>query len=272
MQNGPHLRAREVQVLLAALDRLYFPVSLEEFPTHLFGVLAELLPGTVSSFDFVDLSSGQAESHIAPLALAGLTLAELEARVRAHLWQHPVLAHWRGGPLTEVLQPTDLISQRQFRRTDFYELCFRPTGIEYQIAAGLAWPGHVGGFTVNRPRPRNFTGLEVALVQHLRPHVERAFAAALRAATPPAPQSLVVDGLTRRQGEVLHWLGVGKRNAEIAVILGISSRTVDKHVEHVLSRLGVETRSAAAATLAWGAAWEDGRRKAEACKRSDIQG
>ena len=253
MQNGSHLRAQEVQILLAALDRLYTPVRLEAFPAHLFGVLADLLPGTLASFDFVDLASGQAESHVAPEALAGLAPAELEARVRAYLWQHPVLAHWRAGPSTEVLQPTDLISQRQFRRTDFYALCFRPTGMEYQIAAGLSWPGRVGGFTVNRSRSRTFTGLEVALVQHLRPHVERAFAMALRAAL-PAPQPPVVEGLTPRQGEVLRWLGLGKRNAEIAVILGISSRTVDKHVEHLFGKLGVETRSAAVAALAGRAA------------------
>ena len=250
MQNGSYLRVREVQLLLTALDRLYAPVSLEAFPTHLFGVLAELLPGTLASFDFVDLASGRTESHIAPAALAGLTISELEARVRAYLWQHPVLAHWRGGTLTEVLQPTDLISQRQFRRTDFYALCFRPAGMEYQIAAGLSWPGRIGGFTVNRPRSRNFTGPEIALVQRLRPHVERAFAMALRAAALPVSPAVTVAGLTARQSEVLRWLGVGKRNAEIAVILGISSRTVDKHVEHLFGKLGVETRSAAVAALA----------------------
>ena len=246
MQNGSHLRTREIQTLLAALDRLYARVSLEEFPAHLFGVLADLLPGTLITFDFVDLASGQVESHIAPQTLTGLTAAELEARVRAYLWQHPVLEHLRGRPRNVVMQPTDLISQRQFRRTDLYAQCFRPAGMEYQIAAGLSWPGRVGGFAVNRPRPRNFTAREVALVQHLRPHVERAFAAALRAAAPPP----AMEGLTPRQGEVLRWLGVGKRNAEIATILGISSRTVEKHVEQVFDKLGVETRSAAAATLA----------------------
>ena len=254
MQNGSHLRTREVQVLLAALDRLYTPVDLEEFPAHLFGVLADLLPGTLTTFDFVDLARGRVESHIAPQMLTGLTPAEMEARVRAYLWQHPVLEHLRGRSRNVVMQPTDLISQRQFRRTDLYAQCFRPAGIEYQIAAGLSWPGRLGGFAVNRPRSRNFTTQEVALVQHLRPHVERAFAVALRAAAPPVPDPLVVGGLTPRQGEVLRWLGEGKRNSEIAVILGISSRTVEKHVEQLFGKLGVETRSAAVATLAWGAA------------------
>ena len=53
--------------------------------------------------------------------------------------------------------------------------------------------------------------------------------------------------LTEREAEVLHWLSSGKRNGEIAEILDISPRTVHKHVEHILSKLRVETRTAAAA-------------------------
>jgi len=52
-------------------------------------------------------------------------------------------------------------------------------------------------------------------------------------------------GLTAREAEVLHWIGEAKSNPEIAVLLGISPRTVHKHVEHILSKLGVETRLAA---------------------------
>jgi DNA-binding CsgD family transcriptional regulator len=53
--------------------------------------------------------------------------------------------------------------------------------------------------------------------------------------------------LTPREKEVLHWLAQGKRDREIAIILGISHKTVGKHVEHILTKLNVETRGAAAA-------------------------
>jgi DNA-binding CsgD family transcriptional regulator len=52
--------------------------------------------------------------------------------------------------------------------------------------------------------------------------------------------------LTAREKEVLHWIGQGKTNAEIALILGISPHTVKKHVEHLLAKLGVENRVALA--------------------------
>ncbi len=65
-----------------------------------------------------------------------------------------------------------------------------------------------------------------------------------RAIDPAALSSLC---LTRRESEILAYITIGKTNPEIGIILGISSRTVSKHVEHILERLGVETRTAAAA-------------------------
>ena len=54
-------------------------------------------------------------------------------------------------------------------------------------------------------------------------------------------------GLTAREGEVLSWLSKGKSNRDIADILGLSPRTVDKHLEQIYAKLGVENRTAAAA-------------------------
>lgn len=53
-------------------------------------------------------------------------------------------------------------------------------------------------------------------------------------------------GLTQREAEVLLWVAQGKTNRDIGQILGTSPRTVNKHLEHVYIKLGVETRTAAA--------------------------
>lgn len=53
-------------------------------------------------------------------------------------------------------------------------------------------------------------------------------------------------GLTKREAEVLFWVSEGKRNPEIATILGIRAKTITKHLERVFSKLGVETRTSAA--------------------------
>ena len=52
--------------------------------------------------------------------------------------------------------------------------------------------------------------------------------------------------LTQREAEVLFWVTKGKTNKDIGDILGTSPRTVNKHLEHVFEKLGVETRTAAA--------------------------
>jgi DNA-binding response OmpR family regulator/DNA-binding CsgD family transcriptional regulator len=53
--------------------------------------------------------------------------------------------------------------------------------------------------------------------------------------------------LTQRESEVLMWIARGKSNRDIAEILSLSPRTVNKHLEQVYAKLGVENRAAAAA-------------------------
>ncbi|GAA5174262.1 response regulator [Niveibacterium umoris] len=52
--------------------------------------------------------------------------------------------------------------------------------------------------------------------------------------------------LTTREAEVLYWVTQGKTSPDIGTILGSSPRTVNKHLEHIFEKLGVETRTAAA--------------------------
>ena len=54
-------------------------------------------------------------------------------------------------------------------------------------------------------------------------------------------------GLTAREAEVLLWIARGKSNRDIGEILALSPRTVNKHLEHVYVKLGVENRASAAA-------------------------
>jgi DNA-binding response OmpR family regulator len=52
--------------------------------------------------------------------------------------------------------------------------------------------------------------------------------------------------LTQRESEVLLWIARGKSNRDIGDILGLSPRTVNKHLEQVYTKLGVENRASAA--------------------------
>ncbi|MEJ0022550.1 MAG: DNA-binding response regulator [Alphaproteobacteria bacterium] len=54
-------------------------------------------------------------------------------------------------------------------------------------------------------------------------------------------------GLTAREADVLLWIARGKSNRDASEILNISPRTVNKHLEQIFEKLGVENRAAAAA-------------------------
>jgi DNA-binding CsgD family transcriptional regulator len=84
----------------------------------------------------------------------------------------------------------------------------------------------------------------------------------------PPPNSLPLSALhplSLREGEVLGWIVEGKRDAEIAAILGLSRRTVEKHVQHILAKLGVETRTGA------GTWWHERRRTIERATMQKAQ-
>lgn len=53
--------------------------------------------------------------------------------------------------------------------------------------------------------------------------------------------------LSAREAEVLLWIARGKSNKDISDILGISPRTVNKHLEQIFTKMGIENRASAAA-------------------------
>ena len=104
-----------------------------------------------------------------------------------------------------------------------------PNGRPEALAAGVRFPAGPGALLVRRfaEAGRDDT---VMLV------LEEEFA-------PPGPAALIALGLTVRQAEVVYWVAQGKSNAETALILGTSPRTVDKHMERIFQRLGIENRA-----------------------------
>lgn len=52
-------------------------------------------------------------------------------------------------------------------------------------------------------------------------------------------------GLTEREAAVMHWVCEGKKNPEIAQILFVTVHTVNRHMEHILAKLGVDNRQKA---------------------------
>ena len=93
-------------------------------------------------------------------------------------------------------------------------------------------------------RPLAIAGKTGALHIRLVPH-GTLYLLILEEATPNTTPDLTHLGLSARETEILTWVVHGKTSPEIGVILGISPRTVHKHLERIYSRLGVENRHAA---------------------------
>lgn len=234
--------------VLETLHRLYEVKDVGDFPRHLMGIIAELLPATYVSFDQIDLKTGEALNVFdRPIPF---TREEFMARWQAHCHEHPGIAHLDAGGTETVFTISDFLSQRQFQATGLYQEVVCHFEVRDQLGIILPVPDHILGVAVNRDT--GFTAGEKQLMQMLQPHFVRAFENArlftsLRGAPVTDYRSWRNHGLTRRECEVLHWLSEGKRNSEIAIILGAQPRTIAKHVEKILAKLRVENRAAAGA-------------------------
>ncbi|HEU4841941.1 MAG TPA: response regulator transcription factor, partial [Ilumatobacteraceae bacterium] len=78
-------------------------------------------------------------------------------------------------------------------------------------------------------------------------HFDRSWVDAVLAAAGgrPAPRPAHPAGLTDREVEVLRLIARGRANKQVAAELGISAKTVGRHVEHIYAKAGVHTRPGA---------------------------
>jgi DNA-binding CsgD family transcriptional regulator len=121
-------------------------------------------------------------------------------------------------------------------------------------AALLAWFARSRNWGLERSvidhgQPFMRSHLGTGLMVHFVPDRERASAGylLLRCHRVDIGADHLVDlPVTGRERESLALVAAGKTNREIAALLAISARTVQKHLEHVFQKLGVETRTAAA--------------------------
>lgn len=168
--------------------------------------------------------------------------------------QSPMYAKLADGE-TSPMRLSDFITLRQLRRTDLYHEIFTQIGIRHQIGIPIQSKVVLGGLTINR-QGRDYRVEDVSLAAILAPQIATAFEVAimLRKLAPEMRLQEELDhthlrrlGLSRREAEVMVWLVEAKRDAEIAVILGCSVRTVQQHVRAILGKLRVENRTAAVA-------------------------
>ncbi len=237
------LRHSDYARLLDLVAELQAPVPLSRFGSHLVEITGRLFPGATIAFDQIDESNGQyVFDHNLPHSAGDLE--RLFSRLKDLYRQNPIHSYIHKGGGASVVDIADLVSPAQFEKTDFYQDIFRPYGLRHQVNVLLPRAGWITSMTINHDRsiPARMQTLLALASRHIA--AAHQTACLLERLEAPGRQEPSVI-FTPRESQVVAWLGEGKRNSEIAVILGCSPRTIDKHVENILRKTGAETRTAA---------------------------
>ncbi len=209
--------------------------------------LPRLVGSELTTLSVCDLDGGR--RSVVSDAPGAISPREIEAFDR-HLFAHPLVREHGRNPAAVTRRITDVLPASEFHRTALYNEYYRVIGIEHVTAVPIYVDQRfLVSFVLNRGAAA-FTDRERAMLDIVRPHLANLYrlgSAIDRAREAPADAAADVAevSLTPREREVLDWVAAGKTNRDIAAILGASPRTVEKHLERVYEKLGVETRTAA---------------------------
>jgi DNA-binding CsgD family transcriptional regulator len=227
-------------------------LDIEEFRQGLLVALRRAVPS-----DWVALSDiGEDPASIAEL-IDPPPDPELHDRFIQLAYQNPLIERYNATRDARATRITDVVSQEEFRSREIYRSVYEPMGLEYQMAFTLPHTrDRILGVVLAR-RDANFSDAERELIEAARPFLVQAYRNATRysavlaggTGVPPL-ERLVGLGLSVRQAEALRLVAAGASERDIAARLGISVRTVQKHLQLCYRTLGVDSRSRAAA-IAW---------------------
>lgn len=172
--------------------------------------------------------------------------------------QHPGFAAYRAGTLKLGTSAalTDLADLRTLRRLPFYVDFYRPRGADDQLVCVARRNNQLSSvLAFNRTR-RGFTHRDRAVVDLVTPHVVQAMTQRHRVASLTAAVSRLshhhgeldrarsqLSALTSREREIVELVVGAATDREIARGLGISQRTVHKHLERVYRKLNLTSRT-----------------------------
>jgi DNA-binding CsgD family transcriptional regulator len=223
--------------------------SVETFARCGTDVLPRLVSSEMLNLSLCDLVHGR--RLVAGVQPGALSRELLEAFDR-HFEHHPLVryhAHERGPGARRI---SDSIPFTKFRESGLYNDYYRRLGIDHVVALPL----HVDNerlvsFVLNRSG-RDFGERDMAALNAVGPALAalyRQLKSLEEMRNVLGRRQAALGALTAREREVLGWVAAGKSDQQIGAILGVSPRTVQKHLQNVYDKLGVESRTAAVMRL-----------------------
>jgi DNA-binding CsgD family transcriptional regulator len=238
--------------LLELIGDTHDLLELDEFRVEMLAALRRAVPA-----DWASLNDIGADAQSAVVITDPVAPADLVDAFARYAHQNPIVDRYGQTGDSRPIRFSDIVSADELHALELYTEVYRPMGVEFQIAFTLpSVPGRILGIALSRG-DRDFSDDERDLLDRSRSFLIQAYRNAVRytealaGARPVAAAELIALGLTARQAEVLRLVATGLSERDIAGRLGISHRTVQKHLERAYRVMGVTSRSAAA-ELAWG--------------------
>lgn len=162
-------------------------------------------------------------------------------QIQTYMDDHVIFSHYKQEDPGLPVRRSDLQSIAQFERTALYNEAFKYLPFKYQMSAGKWDQASFMHMSVLFRDDRDFSERDRALLGHLFPSFIRSLFYN-RLIDRQSAHIRPAFTLTRREQEVLHWIKETKTNLEIAMLLGLSTRTVDKHVQSLFEKMGTKSR------------------------------
>ena len=231
--------------MLDFIAELQVPVSGAEFGAGLVSLVGNLVPEAIVAIDQIHETSGTyLMDHNCPLDASDMD--RYIGRLQQVYQQNPIYDYMQRGGNDPIVRLSDLCSRGDLERTDFYHDIFRPLGLRHQLSVIMPRAGWITTLTLSSERDLPQADADLLLLASR--HIILAHQTSQAFGQPSFPAE-ILECLTPREREVFRWMREGKRNGEIAVILGRSVRTIEKHVENILHKTSAETRGAAVRLL-----------------------
>ncbi len=228
-------------------------LDLRELREGMLDALHRALPS-----DYISLNDiGPGPDEVVALMRPDASPDSFEAWVRyAH--ENPLLQHYRRTLEGRAMRFSDVCTPEHLHGLALYREVYAPLGVEHQMAFTLpAGPERVLAIALSRSE-EDYDDGERDFADRARPFLIQAYRNAIAFEQARAGggarevrmlEPLLEAGLTRREAQSLQLVALGRSNVHVAAALGISHRTVGKHLERGYRKLGVSDRSSAAARV-----------------------
>jgi DNA-binding CsgD family transcriptional regulator len=240
--------------VLALVADVHGLLDLDELRHGLLDALNRALPS-----EYVSLNDVGPDAESFAVIMRPVMSAEWVQRFARLAHENPLLRRYVATQDGRAYRFSDVVSRDELHALAIYRDFYAPLGVEHQMAFTLPHAsGRILGVALSRTR-HDYSDAERDMVNLARPFLIQAYQNAIahdlaRTGRPDGDGAAVLAalreaGLTAREAEVARLVALGGSNRHAAASLGISHRTVGKHLEQAFRKLGASDRSTAAARV-----------------------